>query len=79
MDSMTVHPDCRGEGLGKRLMNRAEEIGRAEGCNLIMLDSYVDNFDAHRFFFREGGHIRGYHIVKPLRENAIHGIPRPGK
>jgi len=32
----------------------------------MMLDAYVENFKAHRFYYRHGFHARGFHYLKRL-------------
>jgi GNAT superfamily N-acetyltransferase len=36
---MLVHPDARRRGIGTLLINRAEELARAEGKTLLVLDT----------------------------------------
>ena len=36
------------------------------GCKFIVLDAFVDNRDAHRFYFCDGYVIRGFHFLKSL-------------
>lgn len=66
MDSMVIDEGLRGRGAGKKLVDWVVDEGKRLGCEKMMLDSYVENFDAHRFFLREGMAIRGYHINKAL-------------
>ena len=32
----------------------------------MMLDAYVENFKAHKFYYREGFIARGFHYLKKL-------------
>ena len=79
IDSVAVHPDHRGKTFGKQLVDWTKNEARRLGCSLIMLDSYVDNFDGHRFFYREDFFTRGYHMIHPLQEDALRGIPSTHK
>ena len=47
---MVVAPECRSQGIGGEMMRHA--IARAEqaGCYRIILNSYQDRTDAHRFY-----------------------------
>jgi ribosomal protein S18 acetylase RimI-like enzyme len=38
VQNLATHPSARGEGMGRRLMERAFELGRAEGCRTCHLD-----------------------------------------
>lgn len=62
LDNMVTLPDYRGQGVGKLVTNFIKLTGKSEGCEKVLIDTYVENFDAHRFFFREGFIIRGYHL-----------------
>ena len=42
------------------------EKGRSEGCQVLMLDAYVQNTNAHRFYYREGYTITGFHMTRAL-------------
>lgn len=66
MDNVIVDTDYRSAGIGKMLADWIVEKGRAEGCRVAMLDVYVQNADAHRFYFREGFTILGFHMKKSL-------------
>ncbi|RAJ08905.1 acetyltransferase (GNAT) family protein [Chitinophaga skermanii] len=66
MDNVIVLPSYRSQGIGKILCHWMEEKAKAESCKCIMLDAYVVNKDAHRFYFREGFVILGFHMLKNL-------------
>jgi len=62
LDNMMVLPELRSRKLGRQMVEFVKEIGRAEGCSRILVDTLVENHAAHRFFLREGFIIRGYHL-----------------
>jgi GNAT superfamily N-acetyltransferase len=66
IDNVVVHPEFRSAGVGKVIMRWLEEFGKMANCRHAILDAYVENQKAHRFYFREGYFIRGYHFMKPL-------------
>jgi GNAT superfamily N-acetyltransferase len=51
---MVVDPDVRGRGIGRRLVEEALRIARAEGCYKVQLQSANARSGAHRFYEREG-------------------------
>jgi GNAT superfamily N-acetyltransferase len=62
LDNMVTIPKYRSKGVGKLITDQIKNIGKTEGCAKVLIDTYVENFEAHRFFFREGFIIRGYHL-----------------
>lgn len=68
VDDLVTDADGRSHGYGAALMDWLLEQARAAGCAKLQLDSGVQRFDAHRFYFREGMHISSYHFsveIKP--------------
>jgi GNAT superfamily N-acetyltransferase len=66
LDNVVVHSDYRSRGIGKLIVNYLTEKGIQEGCSMLALDSYTDNFAAHKFFYNEGFVPRGFHFIKKL-------------
>ena len=66
IDNFVTHPDYRSKGIGKLLIEEIERIARKEKCKVIMLDAYTVNTEAHRFYFREGFVVKGFHFIKTL-------------
>jgi GNAT superfamily N-acetyltransferase len=54
VESMHVHPDFRGNGIGGHLLDSAVEAARKEGCYRIQLTSNLRRGDAQRFYERHG-------------------------
>jgi GNAT superfamily N-acetyltransferase len=50
IESVHVHPDRRGSGIGRVLMAAAIERAAALGCYRVQLTSNVTRLDAHRFY-----------------------------
>ena len=66
MDNVVVDEKYRSKGIGKLLVDAAEAKAKAEGCRTMMLDAYVENHAAHKFYFREGFVVKGFHFLKKL-------------
>ena len=66
MDNVVVADTHRSKGIGKLLTDFIEKLALAEGCEMIMLDAYLENEKAHAFYEREGFTKRGYHFLKRL-------------
>lgn len=70
IDNFIVDESAREQGIGGALVDQLEEEARNEGCRVLMLDAYVENFNAHRFYYRQGFHARGFHYLKQLGTGA---------
>lgn len=66
IDNFIVDAVYRSQELGKRLLDWMQQLAVKENCQTIMLDAYTSNNAAHRFYFREGFHIKSYHFYKTL-------------
>ncbi|MBM3617364.1 MAG: GNAT family N-acetyltransferase [Alphaproteobacteria bacterium] len=66
IDNVVTDESLRGQGIGKKLIHWIEDWARARGLSFAVLDSYAHNSDSHRFYFREGYIIRGFHFTKDL-------------
>lgn len=65
VDNVVVEPDERSRGIGATMMDWLEAKARDRGCKVVVLDSYVTYAGAHRFYFRQGYEILGFHFHKP--------------
>ena len=65
VDNVVVDPDLRSKGVGAKMMDWLEAKARDRGCKVVVLDSYVTYAGAHRFYFRQGYEILGFHFHKP--------------
>jgi len=54
LEDLVVRPECRGKGLGARLLDYAIEQARAEGLLRLILLTDGDNFNAQRLYQRAG-------------------------
>jgi GNAT superfamily N-acetyltransferase len=65
-DNFVVGEAYRSDGVGKLLSDWMQEEARHQHCDTVMLDAYVTNSAAHRFYFREGFHVKSFHFFKSL-------------
>jgi GNAT superfamily N-acetyltransferase len=65
LESMHVHPDWRGEGIGRQLLKAAVDRARQLGCYRLQLTSNNERPDAHRFYESMGFHAshRGFKLL----------------
>jgi GNAT superfamily N-acetyltransferase len=65
VESVHVHPDHRGNGIGTTLMEAAIERARELGCYRVQLTSNVARTEAHRFYEALGftSSHRGFKLV----------------
>lgn len=66
LDNVVVADTHRSKGIGKVLTDFVEKLALSEGCEMLMLDAYLENEKAHAFYEREGFTKRGYHFLKRL-------------
>ncbi len=67
VDDFVSDTTRRSQGHGARLLAWLAEQARARDCDLLELDSGVQRFDAHRFYFRERMRIASYHFSRALK------------
>jgi GNAT superfamily N-acetyltransferase len=60
VENLVVHPDCRGTGLGRYMMEHARERAREMGCYKLMLSSNLRREEAHAFYDALGFERHGY-------------------
>lgn len=66
VDDLVTAPAQRGRGFGAALLAELQRRAREAGCSVLDLDSGAEREDAHRFYFREGLVIRGFHFLRRL-------------
>lgn len=67
VDDLVTDSTQRSRGHGRALLAWLCEEARAHGCAQLELDSGVQRFEAHRFYFRERMHVSAYHFVIDLK------------
>ena len=68
VDDLVADQAERSRGYGARLLDKLKEEGRALGCKKLVLDTGLDNFLAHRFYFRQGLLAQALRFNVPLQE-----------
>jgi ribosomal protein S18 acetylase RimI-like enzyme len=68
MDNVIVDPAYRSKGIGKLMTEWVLKEGKKNKCSVAVLDAYVNNYKAHKFYYREGFHVKGFHFVQHLVE-----------
>jgi GNAT superfamily N-acetyltransferase len=66
IDNLVIDKENRSSGIGKLLCNWIIKKAKKEGCETAMLDAYLENDKGHKFYFREGYRIRGFHFIKRI-------------
>lgn len=66
VDHFIVSDVVRSRGVGNLMWRELERIARESGCTRIVLDTYVTNSVAQRFWMNQGCNVVGFHFGKPL-------------
>ena len=68
VDDLVTNENQRSAGHGAALLTWLQDWASADDCEFLELDSGVHRAGAHRFYFRHGLSIIGYHFrTAPLR------------
>jgi GNAT superfamily N-acetyltransferase len=66
VDDLVTTAAVRGKGYGRLLLDWLKREAKRQHCNEFHLDSGVQRFGAHAFYFARGLHISAYHFVTAL-------------
>lgn len=66
VDNVVVQESLRSAGIGAQMMAWLHAKAAELGVKVVVLDSYVTYASAHRFYFRQGYEILGFHFSKKL-------------
>lgn len=67
VEDVVVHPDRRGQGIGRQMMEFAMQKCREAGCYKLALSSNLKRSRAHQFYDSLGFQRHGYSFVVQLR------------
>ncbi|XMO87270.1 GNAT family N-acetyltransferase [Algibacter sp. AS12] len=65
-DHVFIDDAYRGQGLGKLFFEWIYNYVLGKGFETMELNTYVSNYQSHKFYFNEGFKILGYHFIKKL-------------
>ncbi|MDA7951087.1 MAG: GNAT family N-acetyltransferase [Pirellulaceae bacterium] len=74
VDNVIVTKEYRSAGIGKKMMDWIHRYAEEQQINLSVLDAYVWNDQAHKFYMNQGYKILGYHFARKfidLRKNGL--------
>jgi GNAT superfamily N-acetyltransferase len=66
VDDLVTDEAARSRGHGKALLDWLVDFARSQDCEALHLDSGVQRFDAHRFYFQQRMAITSYHFALQL-------------
>ena len=69
VDDLVTRSGDRSGGFGGQLLDWLIEQARGHGCEQLELDSGVQRFDAHRFYFAKRMKISSYHFAINLKDD----------
>lgn len=66
VDHVYIDDNYRGKGLGKQFFEWIYNYVKQKGYEAVELNTYVQNYPSHKFYYNEGFEILGYHFFKKL-------------
>ena len=66
LDHVFIDEDYRSKGIGKQFLDWIYNYVKAKGVTTAELNTYVQNYPSHKFYYNEGFEILGYHFLKTL-------------
>ncbi|KAB8152650.1 GNAT family N-acetyltransferase [Kordia sp. TARA_039_SRF] len=65
-DHVYIEDAYRSKGIGAKLFQWIEAYGKEKGVTTIELNTYIENFPSHKFYYNQGFVARGYHFLKKI-------------
>ncbi|WP_425077755.1 GNAT family N-acetyltransferase [Psychroserpens sp. S379A] len=66
LDHVFVDEAYRNKGLGKQFLEWIYSYVKTKGVTTAELNTYVQNYPSHKFYYNEGFEILGYHFLRAL-------------
>ena len=66
LDHVFIKDKYRNKGLGKQFMDWIDRYVKLKGCESVELNTYVQNYLSHKFYYNQGFEILGYHFFKKV-------------
>lgn len=66
LDHVFIEENYRNKGIGKQFMQWLQNYITNKGCKAIELNTYVQNYPSHKFYYNEGFEAWGYHFFKRI-------------
>ncbi|MBO6605929.1 GNAT family N-acetyltransferase [Psychroserpens sp.] len=66
IDHVFIEEAYRSQGIGKQFLSWIYSHVKSKGCEAAELNTYVQNYPSHKFYYNEGFEILGYHFLKKL-------------
>ncbi len=71
LDNIVVSKTQRSQGIGKLIFDFLHKKALENECTMLSLDSYTTNFNAHKFFYKEGFAPKGFHFINILKDEKV--------
>ena len=71
LDNIVVSKTQRSQGIGKLMFDFLHKKALENDCTMLSLDSYTTNFNAHKFFYKEGFAPKGFHFINILKDDKV--------
>ena len=67
ISAIVVRPESRKKGIGRYMMDYADELAREFGCTgMWLVSGFGREEEAHKFYKRLGYKINGYRFIRPF-------------
>ncbi len=66
LDHVYIEPAYRNKGLGKQFLAWITSYVKTKNYKSMELNTYVQNYPSHKFYYNEGYEILGYHFLKKI-------------
>lgn len=68
LDNVIIDQTYQSKGFGAYFINALEAWAKEQGCQTVELNTYAQNTASHKFYYRHGYVIKGYHFLKRIKD-----------